>query len=485
MTRLRIPSGPVRVVSVGLVFLAAGCATTTPKVVPTASDLESLRGKPLTIVTYSKPTFVEFTADKIAFGALGGAIGGAIAGGVAQSAGDRLVAENGIEDPAKDMVAALRTMALARTGASEAPTLTSSDDKIENLDRLAHGTGVVLDVKTMGWMINYYPTNWTHYHITYGARARLIEAGSHRIIAEASCRSMTNDESKAPSYSQLTENQAALLKSYLSDAGRTCAAQFAKALFNTALDGPALVASGSGPPSHGSPVVAPSQTSVPLPDVSVRASGLLSKPATALTLDSTIVLNKTWIYPHPLDLASYGNVELTFTPTGLSASSKRGRSTGSYDVKDDQLCISLASSGTTCYFLVQDEGQTKLFFSKSGIKSSLVIREMVRQPEMTPVATGRARAITDRVPFLSDERQAVYQQKFLTLQLPRACAISDNGHLSYTSGTRPKDPTLPKEPTARALQLCAAVAGRACVLYAVDNEVVYQPADADSHAVSP
>jgi hypothetical protein len=233
-------------------------------------------------------------------------------------------------------------------------------------------------------------------------------------------------------------------------------------------------------PSNPTPAVA----LVASPDAQVRASGLLARPRTALHLSGDMVLNKTWIYPHPLDVATYGNVELTFTSAGLSANSNRGRSTGSYDVKDDQLCISLAASGTTCYFLVQEAGQTKLFFSKSGIKSSLVVRDVARPPDTTPGATAHAATVEDRVPFLSDKRQAEYQQKFLSLPLPRACAISDNGHFAYVSGTRPKDPTLPREPTARALQLCAAVAGKACVLYAVDNDVVYQPVP-DVHAVSP
>jgi len=100
-------------------------------------------------------------------------------------------------------------------------------------------------------------------------------------------------------------------------------------------------------------------------DRQIVATGLSSKPSTAMHLDTAMVLNKTWIYPHPLDEANYGIVELTFNSAGLVAKSKRGSSNGSYEIRDDQLCIVLRSSGTTCYFLVEESGQTRLFFSKS------------------------------------------------------------------------------------------------------------------------
>lgn len=111
------------------------------------------------------------------------------------------------------------------------------------------------------------------------------------------------------------------------------------------------------------------------PDKQIVASGLASKPAGAVHLDAGMVLNKTWIYPHPLDEAKYGNVELSFTTNGLVANSKRGSANGTYEVRDDQLCIFLESSGTTCYFLVEEAGQTILFFSNSRSKSNLSIRD--------------------------------------------------------------------------------------------------------------
>jgi len=85
-------------------------------------------------------------------------------------------------------------------------------------------------------------------------------------------------------------------------------------------------------------------------------------------------------------------------------------------------------------------------------------------------------ALTDRVPFLNDTRQAGYQSFLQRTTPPRACAISDNGHYACASGTRPKDTSLPADPKERALQTCASNAGKACLLYVVDNTVVYRSA---------
>ena len=84
-------------------------------------------------------------------------------------------------------------------------------------------------------------------------------------------------------------------------------------------------------------------------------------------------------------------------------------------------------------------------------------------------------ALTDRVPFLDDTRQARYQSFLQRTTPPRACAISDNGHFGCANGMRPKDPSLPADPKERALQNCANFAGKPCTLYVIDNTVVYKP----------
>lgn len=87
-----------------------------------------------------------------------------------------------------------------------------------------------------------------------------------------------------------------------------------------------------------------------------------------------------------------------------------------------------------------------------------------------PATTSRA----GKVPFLSDDKQERYQQ-YLGAPGPKAFAISENGHYARAFGNQPKDTSMPADPKERVLQICARSAGRPCVLYAVDNEVVYRP----------
>ena len=79
----------------------------------------------------------------------------------------------------------------------------------------------------------------------------------------------------------------------------------------------------------------------------------------------------------------------------------------------------------------------------------------------------------DPVPFLKAHGQERFRQ-FLQRPLPRAFAISDTGYSAATFGRSPSDPSLPKDPAARALIQCKAAAGKECVLYMVNKEIVYR-----------
>jgi hypothetical protein len=98
-------------------------------------------------------------------------------------------------------------------------------DKDEVAEVVANNPGgdFVLDVKTLNWMFGYYPADWSHYRVIYGARLRLIDVATKSVVAESSCNSVQGDDEHPPSKDQLLENKAALLKDYLSKAALKCA----------------------------------------------------------------------------------------------------------------------------------------------------------------------------------------------------------------------------------------------------------------------
>ena len=212
----------------GLAVLMTGCAPIKLVTAPEAS-LNSLKGAPLTTVTFEKTDVTALTAGKAMFGALGGA--------AMVAAGNGIIKDNEVPDPAHAIAARLspkvgERLAVSATQATAPQKVNKETEK--DLAAHAGGKGVVLDVKTVNWMFAYFPTNWTHYRVTYVARARLVDAGTGKLVAQVPCTYVSDDETTAPTYDQLLENKAALLKTKLETAGNACAEIFEKNLYPAA-----------------------------------------------------------------------------------------------------------------------------------------------------------------------------------------------------------------------------------------------------------
>lgn len=203
-------------------IITATACTTVQHAPLSSSSAEQLRGETLAVTKYETPSFGAMTAGKAMFGAIGG---------VAMiAAGNSIVKENDVQDPARkisqklaEKLVTTRDMRLAN-GADK----TASEDKIETLTTTYPDSKFLLDVSTLQWMFSYYPTDWAHYRITYMARLRLIDTASKRVIAESACTSTPVDDNNPPSKDQLLNNRAALLKKYLDQAAGGCIEVFAR-----------------------------------------------------------------------------------------------------------------------------------------------------------------------------------------------------------------------------------------------------------------
>jgi hypothetical protein len=78
-----------------------------------------------------------------------------------------------------------------------------------------------------------------------------------------------------------------------------------------------------------------------------------------------------------------------------------------------------------------------------------------------------------RAPYLDDAHQAKFR-KFLTKPMPRAFAISDDGHAAAAWGIQKPNASHPADPATRALEACRQEAGKECILFAVDDKIVFQ-----------
>ncbi|HEY4144510.1 hypothetical protein [Pinirhizobacter sp.] len=155
------------------------------------------------------PDFAAFTAGKATFGMIGGAM--------MISAGNAIVLENHVPDPSVGLrerlgakLQSAHHMPLVVTGPGDDAT-----SKLSELVAKHHGADYLLDVETLGWGFYYFPTDWSHYRVSYVAHVRLIDLHSGHIVAESTCKTSAGDGKgeKAPSRDELLANRAALLKS--------------------------------------------------------------------------------------------------------------------------------------------------------------------------------------------------------------------------------------------------------------------------------
>lgn len=134
------------------------------------------------------------------------------------------------------------------------------------------------------------------------------------------------------------------------------------------------------------------------------------------------------------------------------------------DPKERALLLCSRWSGMGCELYAADD--------------QVVFRALPPQPQSADVRSRAGRYPADpalaaaKVPYLNEGQLAEYQV-FLTHPLPRAFAISDNGHFATAWSNTPLDKSLPSDPKERALAWCKGQAGQACQLYLVDNQIVY------------
>jgi hypothetical protein len=214
-----------RLLLIGISLLAfAGCVST--KNVPLkAGALSTREGGTLVLSSREKPTFSASTAGKAAFGMIG------VLAEI--SAGNQLVRDNNIADPAEYIgtqlmadLAALNNLKIA----SRSSVVASNTADTAGLANLYAGADVLLDVQTMSWNFIYFPTDWNSYRVNYSARARIIETRDRKLVAEAFCSRIPEKTPDAPSYEQLTANGAAGLKAELMKSAQHCLDEFRNTL---------------------------------------------------------------------------------------------------------------------------------------------------------------------------------------------------------------------------------------------------------------
>lgn len=207
-----------------VVFVAAammaGCASS--KVSP-VNETASLQGAKLRLIERKKPAFSAATAGKVTFGIIGSA--------AMVAAGDAIVKENEIEDPAVHMGNELAKSFAEAKGMTVLPAngKLATKTAYKELPKFYREADVLLDVQTDNWSFIYFPARWDRYWVIYQAHMRLIDVKTSKLLAEGACK---NDggvpayADTAPSYDELLADHAARLKQELVIQRDKCLSKF-------------------------------------------------------------------------------------------------------------------------------------------------------------------------------------------------------------------------------------------------------------------
>jgi hypothetical protein len=245
-----------------VLFPFAGHAAKKPKPISEA-DAAALPGKTAAVTLYEVPAFSAMTSGKATLGMFG-ALG-------MIKAGNDFVRENAIQDPAVLLREQLGQLLRDVHGMQVLPvdSVETKESKPAKIAKLHPETDYVLSVRGILWNYGYYPTDWSHYRLTYMAIAHLIDTRTGRSISEASCLATTSDNPNRPTRDQLHANGAQLTKDVFTGLGWTCLQLLAKEQFRVPADKvPAIPAEYVDPlarlqPAVAAPATAPAATAQP------------------------------------------------------------------------------------------------------------------------------------------------------------------------------------------------------------------------------
>lgn len=206
-------------------LLLTGCVSTNIAPLP-ADSTAGMAGKTLAYSTRKLPDFAAVTAGKAGFGMIGGA--------AMISAGNGIVKENQIEDPANfirgELATALATSYNLRV--IEIPDAIAEGSDVTKLAAAHKQADVLLDVQTVNWSFAYFPTDWNSYRVIYSVKLRLIETGSAKLLAEGFCARVPDKTPESPSRDQLLANGAERLKAELHSEAEWCVTELKSKVLN-------------------------------------------------------------------------------------------------------------------------------------------------------------------------------------------------------------------------------------------------------------
>lgn len=206
-------------------LIVAACATSSG-VAPNRAEIAKLKDSgtaEIRAVTYTPAPFVLMSAGKIAAGSLFGIVGGAVAGNSMEKAGQELIAATGVTDPALAVRDRLAGAFEGDFGLHANPADAPATDAVPDL-KAKFGDSTVLDTRTLGWQLVYYPSDWSHHFLVYAGRGRLLRLSDGKVLWEGRClRKMPDEKGSRKTVDDYRANNGELLRQRAQEAANGCA----------------------------------------------------------------------------------------------------------------------------------------------------------------------------------------------------------------------------------------------------------------------
>lgn len=189
---------------------------------------DALRGAAITYVGRDvMPGFLILRPSQGAF-----AVVGALA---AAASSKNFWAENSMQEPANAVNERVARDVAAQYGMIAAPgVIISQQTSFADISGKAGGARYILNVQSRAINVTYLPTRWSNYQLQYIAGADLIDVATGKSVASGLCTAPKRPSGLAPTYDEMSANQAALLKEMIASAAAHCEDQFRTKLFNLA-----------------------------------------------------------------------------------------------------------------------------------------------------------------------------------------------------------------------------------------------------------
>jgi hypothetical protein len=214
-------------VFVALVSVAASAKDKDKVTALPSSAAAGLSGKVLAITRHKKADFAAMTAGKATFALLGGA--------AMVAAGNKIVEDNAIDDPADILETELAPAVAKHYGMTlkSGSGLLVDGSKPKEIVAVQADADYVLDLQSNVWMFAYYPADWNTYWIGYGLQVNLFDK-SGKQLAKMACYSDTNKHPKSPGKDAMLANGAQVIKDVSASLAWKCLQRVAKQEFSLA-----------------------------------------------------------------------------------------------------------------------------------------------------------------------------------------------------------------------------------------------------------